>query len=140
MNPITNPDDHPRSVEESLDLGRRVDALERRLASLDRVGMQRPTGGRIAGGLSTPAAFGVAAAEAPEPSLYRRIEQLARRLGEQERRSAELADQADSHLEMIRMLCLAIKDLDDPYGMGASLDERIGLDEACVEQDDEAGA
>jgi hypothetical protein len=53
---------------------------------------------------------------------------LDRKLNDLEARLDGLAGLIHSHDESIRTICHLIKDLDDPYGFGLSLDERIAGD------------
>lgn len=138
MTPITNPDDTTRGTEELRNLARRVEALERRIASSDGAESPRSEGGRRAEGPAGPVTSGWFPPDARDRSLCRRIDQLSRRLVEQERRSAELGAMVDRQRETVRLLCHVIKELDDPYGLGESLDERIGLEETFPQWNDES--
>lgn len=138
MTPLTNPDETTRGAEDLRDLARRVDALERRIARCGGAAAHGSDGGRCADGPAAPVMSGLLPAAARDGSLSRRVDQLTRRLVEQERRSAELGTMVDRQREIIRLLCHVIKELDDPYGLGESLDERIGLGDASPSpRDDE---
>jgi hypothetical protein len=58
------------------------------------------------------------------------MKRLDRRLRHVESRLAELAAQAADQHEATRMICAILRDLDDPYGFGVSLDERLVRDES----------
>jgi hypothetical protein len=53
---------------------------------------------------------------------------LACRMSRAESHVASQKDQSSKHEESIRMICTVLKDLDDPYGFGVSLDERLAYD------------
>ncbi len=57
--------------------------------------------------------------------ILRWIDQLDRRVSQVESRLADLANQASDQGEAFRMMCSVIKNIEDPYGFGVSLDERI---------------
>jgi hypothetical protein len=62
--------------------------------------------------------------------LGRSIDRMRRRTSDVESRLAGLARESSRHEESLRMICAVLKDLDDPYGFGMSLDERLAYDEA----------
>jgi hypothetical protein len=53
---------------------------------------------------------------------------MARRLVAAESRSERLANEVSEHENALRMMCEVLQELDDPYGFGHSLDERIAGD------------
>jgi hypothetical protein len=57
--------------------------------------------------------------------IFRWMDQLDHRMKQLESRVSGLATRASDQQEALRMLCSVIQDLDDPYGFGLSLDERI---------------
>lgn len=61
-------------------------------------------------------------------SLARWLELLTDWAVQGERRRVELAGRVDDHEEALRMVCVALKELDDPYGFGESLDDQIAED------------
>ncbi len=60
--------------------------------------------------------------------LDRSIDRMKRRANDVESRLAFLARESSGHEESLRMICTILKDLDDPYGFGVSLDERLTYD------------
>ncbi len=56
------------------------------------------------------------------------MDRIDRRMSRAESRVASQKDQSSKHEESIRMICTVLKDLDDPYGFGVSLDERLAYD------------
>jgi hypothetical protein len=56
------------------------------------------------------------------------MEQLDERVTELESRLSTLTGQASNQERSVRMICSVLRDLDDPYGFGLSLDERIMSD------------
>lgn len=62
---------------------------------------------------------------------------LDRRLRRVEAQLTALAGQAGEQGASIRMICTILRDLDDPYGFGPSLDERLGLDPSDGTHDEE---
>ncbi|MHB1556637.1 MAG: hypothetical protein ACYC61_04040 [Isosphaeraceae bacterium] len=62
--------------------------------------------------------------------LGRRMERIKRRVSELESELSRVADRSSQQEESIRMMCEVLKELDDPYGFGTSLDERLAYDEA----------
>jgi hypothetical protein len=70
--------------------------------------------------------------------IFRWMCQLDRRIGQIESHLSGLANRAADQEETMRMMCSLLKELDDPYGFGTSLDERV-FGEAgrnpCDEQD-----
>jgi hypothetical protein len=65
------------------------------------------------------------------------MKRLDRRLRQVESRLTALANQAADQQESTRMICAILKDLDDPYGFGLSLDERLARDESDWAPDEE---
>jgi hypothetical protein len=64
--------------------------------------------------------------DGPDPARIERwMTQINRRLRRIESRLSALAGQAADHHEAIGMITTILRDLDDPYGFGASLDERL---------------
>jgi hypothetical protein len=53
------------------------------------------------------------------------MDQLDQRMSHVESRLSTLTGQASDQEEALRMMCSVLRDLDDPYGFGVSLDERI---------------
>jgi PIN domain nuclease of toxin-antitoxin system len=51
--------------------------------------------------------------------------QLDLRISRIESRMARLATRSADQQEALRMMCSVLKEMDDPYGLGLSLDERI---------------
>jgi hypothetical protein len=70
--------------------------------------------------------------------IFRWLGQLEHRMSQTESRVAQLASRASDHDESLRMVCSVLKEIDDPYGFGLSLDERI-LDEAAHGPADDQG-
>ena len=70
--------------------------------------------------------------------LGRRMEGMKRRVSELESQLSRMAGRSSEHEESIRMMCAVLKDLDDPYGFGMSLDERLAYDEADRTTEEEA--
>lgn len=60
--------------------------------------------------------------------LGRSIDRMKRRASDVESRLAGLARESSQHEESLRMICAVLKDLDDPYGFGIGLDERLAYD------------
>lgn len=60
--------------------------------------------------------------------LDRSIIRMKRRASDVEFRLADLARESSRHEESLRMICTILKDLDDPYGFGVSLDERLAYE------------
>lgn len=139
MTESTNPDAPARGHDDPRGLASRVESLEHRLACLAGLLEHREERERRPVGAEATPESGANLAEALELLTSIGVARLARRLGDQEARSAGLARMVERHEEAIRLLCLALKELDDPYGLGAGLDERIGLDEGARERDEEAG-
>lgn len=70
--------------------------------------------------------------------LVRWMTLLSRNLGEHETRLEQQAKQLFDHEDGLRLVGQMLKDLDDPYGYGLSLDERIageGLHEGSRHRD-----
>ena len=67
-------------------------------------------------------------AEADQARIARWMMRLDRRMRQVESRLAALAGQAADQQEAIGMICTILRDLDDPYGFGLSLDERLARD------------
>ena len=57
--------------------------------------------------------------------IFHWMGQLDRRIGQIESRVSGLATRASDQQEALRMMCSVIQEIDDPYGFGQSLDERI---------------
>ena len=57
--------------------------------------------------------------------LFQWMDQLDRRIGQIDSRLSGLATRASDQQEALRMMCSVIQEIDDPYGFGLSLDERI---------------
>jgi hypothetical protein len=72
--------------------------------------------------------------------LVRWVELLSEWVVQAERSRAELNKKVDDHEDALRMLCRAVKELDDPYGFGESLDEQIVEDRRTAGDDGEWGA
>jgi hypothetical protein len=53
------------------------------------------------------------------------IDHFDRRIGQIESRVSSLANRASDQQEALRLMCSVIQEIDDPYGFGQSLDERI---------------
>jgi hypothetical protein len=68
------------------------------------------------------------AAERRLARIDRWMDPIDRRISRAESRLAAQGGQASKHEEAIRMICTLLKDLDDPYGFGLSLDERLAYD------------
>lgn len=62
--------------------------------------------------------------------LGRRMDGIKRRVSELESELSRVAGRSSEQEESIRMMCEVLKELDDPYGFGTSLDERLAYDEA----------
>lgn len=136
MTPTTNHEDSHRSSEDIRAIADRVDDLSLCIAHLAEIvqGLFDRSGRPI--GHARPSRSAYIATEAQDEGLSRRVDQLRRRCGDQERRSADIAARIDGHDRLLRMLCLAVKELEDPYGFGQSLDERIGADNPFPDGDD----
>jgi hypothetical protein len=65
------------------------------------------------------------------------MKRVDRRLSRVEARVDALTNQAADQQESTRMICAILKDLDDPYGLGVSLDERLARDESERTSDEE---
>ncbi len=57
--------------------------------------------------------------------LFEWMDQLDRRIRQIDSRLSGLATRASDQQEALRMMCSVIQEIDDPYGFGLSLDERI---------------
>jgi hypothetical protein len=57
--------------------------------------------------------------------IFHWMDQLDRRIGQIESRVSGLATRTSDQQEALRMMCSVIQEIDDPYGFGQSLDERI---------------
>jgi hypothetical protein len=68
--------------------------------------------------------------------IFQCIDQLERRIRQIETRVSDLATRASDQQEALRMMCTVIQELDDPYGFGLSLDERV-LGESAQDSSDE---
>jgi hypothetical protein len=73
----------------------------------------------------------------------RRLELLAcwmvlidTRVGRVESRLRDLKGDVSSHEEALKLLCEVVKQMDDPYGFGLSLDERIAGEASMDELED----
>jgi hypothetical protein len=76
-------------------------------------------------------------AEPNEARIARWMMRMDRRMREVESRLATLTSRAADQQEAIGMICTILRDLDDPYGFGLSLDERLerdGSDRATEER------
>ena len=62
--------------------------------------------------------------------LVQRMDGMKRRIKELETRLARVERRSSEHEESIRMMCVVLRELDDPYGLGPSLDERLAYDDA----------
>lgn len=60
--------------------------------------------------------------------IIRWLDVLTRRGTAQERRSMELSRRVNGLEESVRLLCEVLRQLDDPYGYGESLDARIAAE------------
>jgi hypothetical protein len=69
-------------------------------------------------------------------SFFRWMDQLDRRMSQIESSLSDLANRSSTQDEAIRMMCSVLKEMDDPYGFGQGLDERI-FGEAAKEPADE---
>jgi hypothetical protein len=123
---IGNPDERPRADDPLRAFGDRLDDLDRRVAELAQIAERAPRGGR-----RDDAAIGESVgAEERAEALSRRIDLLVRRLDRVTSRVDEIARQVAGHEDALKIVCLLLKQIDDPYGFGESLDERIlGCDE-----------
>ena len=132
MSPSTNPDEPPQAAGACRILEVRIEALERHIADLHRVVAERTD--RVGGVDRRIAVRRPASRPCPCNSNGSPIDSTARSGA-----SAKIASLVKG-TRALRLLCIALKEIDDPYGMGASLDERLGLDEATSERDDEWNA
>ncbi len=57
--------------------------------------------------------------------IFRWLGHLERRVSHNESRVSDLITRVSDHDEALRMVCSLLKEIDDPYGFGLSLDERI---------------
>jgi hypothetical protein len=57
--------------------------------------------------------------------IFRWLDQIDSRVNELESRLSDLANHASDQDEKLSMVCSVLKEIDDPYGFGRSLDERI---------------
>ncbi len=76
-------------------------------------------------------------AERQVARLARRLDGMKRRVSELESELSRVAGRSSAHADSIRMICTVLKELDDPYGFGTSLDERLAYDEADLTTEDE---
>lgn len=60
--------------------------------------------------------------------IVRWLDLLTRRTAAQERRSMELSRRINGIDESVRLVCEVLRQLDDPYGFGESLDARIAAE------------
>jgi hypothetical protein len=118
MTQTTNIYGAPLAPEDLRPLERRVDDLARRIAELTQI----------------VSAVVVAPTRVLETPASRQIDEFELRVGDQERRSESMESLIRGHEKMLRMICIILKNLDDPYGMGTGLDERIGLDEGSLDR------
>ena len=58
-------------------------------------------------------------------ALVRSMDTMSRRMGRVESCLKSLSNQAENQEEALRMMCEVLKGLDDPYGFGQSLDDRV---------------
>jgi hypothetical protein len=75
----------------------------------------------------------VSRSEATKPGLARIARwmmRLDRRMRQVESRLGALTNQAADQQQAIGMICAILRDLDDPYGFGLSLDDRLACDGA----------
>ncbi len=63
------------------------------------------------------------------------MDRMRRRFSQVESQLAGLSVQTSEHEEALQMMCSVLKELDDPYGFGLSLDERIAYDEKDQEEE-----
>jgi hypothetical protein len=77
-----------------------------------------------------------AAADQKLSKILRWLDQIDSRVNELESRISELASRARDQDEKLNMMCSVLKEIDDPYGFGRTLDERI-LGDAETGSDDE---
>jgi hypothetical protein len=56
--------------------------------------------------------------------IFRWLDQIDSRVNELESRLSDLANHASDQDEKLSMVCSVLKEIDDPYGFGRSLDER----------------
>jgi hypothetical protein len=68
--------------------------------------------------------------------VLRRIDQIDRRVSQIESTLRGLTGQVSEQGDAIRMMCSVLKEFDDPYGFGQSLDERV-FGDAELSPDDE---
>ncbi len=76
------------------------------------------------------ALFGLRASLAEEriELLVRWVDLLSRRLARSERQGRRVTGQLHRHEEALDLMAIALRELDDPYGLGEHLDERIAGD------------
>jgi hypothetical protein len=79
----------------------------------------------------------LARAEGQLMRLGRAGDLLSRRVDDAASRLNELAGRSREHADAIHMICSILKDLDDPYGFGASLDEWLAYESPERTQEDE---
>ena len=117
-------DDHPKVSRAGTDAaGQVADGLARTIAEVLNCDQ------REARELVTLATQRSPVADRRLTLLARSVVRLARRLREAESRTRKLAARVDDHEKSLRMVCEILKQLDDPYGFGLSLDDRIGDDD-----------
>jgi hypothetical protein len=126
MNERLSEHPHRPSGEGSCDLRAELDELARQGAELARgieaVLRSEPHGGD---GFARLVACRSSIADQRLALLVGWMTLLDRRLSRVESRLAGVAREAAGHEEALRLVCEVLKDLDDPYGFGLSLDERI---------------
>ncbi len=64
-------------------------------------------------------------AEEQIAQLGRFLDRINQRMGQMETRLKRLSNQSSDQEDALRMMCEVLKGLDDPYGFGQSLDERV---------------
>ena len=79
----------------------------------------------------------LAQAECRLARLGRAAALLSRQVDDAASRLDELASRSCGHDHAINMICSILKDLDDPYGFGASLDERLACESPERTQEEE---
>jgi hypothetical protein len=72
------------------------------------------------------------AVQAHSAAMHRRVslilrwmDQIDSRMNEMQSRLSDLANHASDQDETMTMMCSVLKDMDDPFGFGRTLDERI---------------
>jgi hypothetical protein len=67
-------------------------------------------------------------AEVELARLGRSMNRVNRRLGVLQSRMSQVESQSFEHQQSLQMVCAILRDLDDPYGFGLSVDERLAYD------------